>query len=57
MIDLFCLSLLFLWVAMNSYILRTYDMAGYAVDTKNKKSEEITDPSLMDVCNIYFEWV
>ena len=57
MIDLFCLSLLFLWVAMNSYILRTYDMAGYAVDTKNKKSEERTDPSLMDVCNIYFEWV
>ena len=30
-------------------------MAGYAVDTKNKKSEERTDPSLMDVCNIYFE--
>ena len=29
-------------------------MAGYAVDTKNKKSEKITDPFLMDVCNIYF---
>ena len=30
-------------------------MAGYAVDTENKKSEEITDLSLTDVCNIYFE--
>ena len=24
-------------------------MAGYAIDTKSKKSEEITNPSLMDV--------
>ena len=34
------------WTELN---WRTYDMAGYAVDTKNKKSEEISDPSLMDV--------
>ena len=34
------------WTELN---WKTYDIAGYAVDTKNKKSEEITDPSLMDV--------
>ena len=34
------------WTELN---WKTYDIAGYAVDTKNKKSEEISDPSLMDV--------